>query len=61
MKKIPAGTIWKAIKDYGDKGAWPKLEIGELDAQQFGEVFSEECSKTVSYNMFLSIHKHFIH
>ena len=48
-KKIPAGTIWKAIKVYGNKGSWPKLEIGELNADEFGKVFSEECSHVVSY------------
>jgi len=45
LRKIPAGTIWEAIRIYGKKGAWPKLEIGELDDQEFGVVFSEECSK----------------
>ncbi|XP_076821808.1 acyl-CoA dehydrogenase family member 10-like isoform X1 [Clavelina lepadiformis] len=46
VKNIPAGTIWKAIKDYGEKGAWPKLEIGVLNSARFGEVFSEECTIT---------------
>uniref|UniRef100_H2Z027 Acyl-CoA dehydrogenase family member 10 n=1 Tax=Ciona savignyi TaxID=51511 RepID=H2Z027_CIOSA len=45
-KKIPAGTIWKTIKDYGENGAWPKLEVGEINAEEFGTIFSEECSKT---------------
>lgn len=43
---IPAGTIWKCIADYGKDGSWPKLEVGELDSVEFGEIFSTECSAT---------------
>lgn len=43
---IPAGTIWKCIADYGKDGSWPKLEVGELDSVEFGDIFSTECSTT---------------
>uniref|UniRef100_F6XUS6 Acyl-CoA dehydrogenase family member 10 n=1 Tax=Ciona intestinalis TaxID=7719 RepID=F6XUS6_CIOIN len=62
QKKIPPGTIWKTIKDYGDKGAWPKLEIGEINAEEFGQIFSEECTKiageTVNVHDFLPYLEH---
>nr|CAB3219669.1 acyl-CoA dehydrogenase family member 10 [Phallusia mammillata] len=48
MKKIPAGTIWKSIKEHGNEGAWMKMEIGELSADDFGQVFSDECTKTAN-------------
>lgn len=47
-KNIPPGTIWESIKNYGDKGAWPKLETGKLNAQEFGPIFSNECSTTAN-------------
>lgn len=49
MKKIPAGTIWKSIRDHGENGAWMRMEIGKLTADEFGQVFSNECSKTVGF------------
>ena len=52
MKDIPAGTIKQTILHYGDKGAWPKLEVGMVDAVEFGEIFSSECSYVVSFMPF---------
>lgn len=48
-KGIPARTIWKTIDHFGALGAWPKLEIGEINDVEFGEIFSKECSEVVSY------------
>jgi len=45
---IPPGTIWDSIKSYGEKGAWPKLEVGKINSEEFGHIFSEECSTTAN-------------
>lgn len=47
LKNIPSGTIQQAIIQYGKKGAWPKLEVGQIDAVEFGDLFSAECSHVV--------------
>nr|XP_039271290.1 acyl-CoA dehydrogenase family member 10-like [Styela clava] len=48
---IPPGTIWKCIEQFGADGSWPKLEIGELNSEEFGVKFSEECSVTAGQSV----------
>ncbi|KAG9333381.1 hypothetical protein JZ751_012741 [Albula glossodonta] len=45
LNGVPVGTIGQAIRTGGEGNTWKKFMRGELGAEEFVEVFSQECTE----------------
>ncbi|KAF5904803.1 acyl-CoA dehydrogenase family member 10 isoform X2, partial [Clarias magur] len=48
---VPRGTIGQAIRAGGDNNNWRKYMRGELEAEEFVEAFSRDCSQVAGFQL----------